>query len=224
MKSQKSLINRFEPLLITLAVLTVLVAIAAPTIAYYIVETNDAGGDYTPAEPSDPSFVLDFDNNEMKNVSIAVEDKGYPVYVRVAIIITWQRPVECTNPTECDCTNCTECIVNGGTDGAESTMECPKCNGEADVYYIYPVQDVDYTLDLNMTDWQLVGGYYYFTSTVASGKTTDVLISSCALLPGGGIGVPEGYVLSVEIIVQTVQAIGSTDNGDIPAWQDAWKN
>ena len=29
-------------------------------------------------------------------------------------------------------------------------------------------------------------------------------------------------MLNVEIIVQTVQAIGSTDKDDIPAWKDAW--
>lgn len=224
MKSEKPLIKRFVPLLIMLAVLAVVVAIAAPTIAYYILRADDAGDDYTPADPNNPSFNLDYENNEMGNVSITVEDKGYPVYVRVAIIFTWQKPAECANPDDCDCSECSECIENEGADGTESTMECPKCNGEADVYYISPVRDVDYTIDFNTTGWELLDSYYYYTSPVGSGKTTGVLINSCALIPDGGAEVPEGYFLNVEIIVQTVQAIGSTDSGDVPAWQDAWKN
>lgn len=190
MKAEKTLTKRLAPLFITLVVLALVALIAAPTIAYYLINANDAGGDYTPAEPSNPSFNLDFNNNEMKDVSIEVEDKGYPVYVRVAIIITWQQ---------------------------SSDAE------DADVFFAQPVLDVDYTLDINTTDWEMVGDYYYFTSPVASGKTTGVLVNSCTLIPGGS-DVPEGYVLSVEIIVQTVQAIGSTDNGNTPAWKDAWEN
>ncbi|MCH5156806.1 MAG: hypothetical protein J1G02_02885 [Clostridiales bacterium] len=217
------MIKRFAPLLITIAVLIAVVAVAAPTIAYYIINANDVADDYTPAEPSDPSFHLDFNNKEMKNVSIGVEDKGYPVYVRVAIIITWQKSAECTNPTECDCSDCSDCIENSGTDDSESTMECPKCNGEVDVFWGQPIEGTDYSISFNTAAWELVDGYYYCTSQVASGQKTGVLINSCALIEGGATDVPEGYVLNVEIIVQTVQAIGSTDSGDVPAWQDAWK-
>ena len=191
MKSEKPMIKRLLPLLITLAVLAVVTAIAVPTIARYVINANsdnDDGGDYIPAVPSDPSFKLDSNNKEMKNVSIAVEDKGYSVYVRVALIISWKNPGD-----------------------------------DEDVFYVQPVKDVDYTIDFNTTGWQMLeDGYYYCTSPVASGKTTDVLIKNCALIEGGGTDVPDGYVLNVEIIVQTVQAIGSTDNGNTPAWQDAW--
>lgn len=191
MKSEKPMIKRFLPLIITLVVLAVVTAVAVPTIAYYIIHAgDDEGGDYIPAVPSDPSFILDSNNKEIKNVSIEVEDKGYPVYVRVAILISWKNPGD-----------------------------------DEDVFYLQPVEDVDYTIDFNTTGWQtLEDGYYYCTSPVASGKTTDVLVKSCALIDGGSADVPAGYVLNVEIIVQTVQAIGSTDKGDVPAWRDAWKN
>lgn len=220
MKSEKPMIKRFAPLIITLIVLALLLAVIVPTVAYYLINANDEGSDYIPFEPGDPSFNLDFNNKEMKNVSIAVEDKGYPVYVRVAIIISWKKIAECTNAGACDCANCTECLSK--TDGSDSEMDCPKCNGEDEVYIFPPVKDVDYTIDFNRTGWELIGDYYYCTSPVASGKSTGVLINSCALIDGGGVGVPDGYVLSVEIIVQTVQAVGSTDDGDVPAFRDAW--
>ena len=191
MKSEKPLIRQYSPLLITLAVLVMAVAILTPSIAYYIINTNNTDSDYIPAESDDPYFYLDDENNEMSNVGIVVEDNGYPVYVRVAIVITWQKP--------------------------------DQPDGEKDVYFVSPVKDVDYTMDINTDDWTLLGGYYYCTSPVASGGTTQVLINNCALLQGNA-DLPEGYVLSVEVIVQTVQAIGATDDGDIPAWQDAWKN
>ena len=221
MKSEKPMIKRFVPWLIALAVLVLVAAIAVPTIAYYIINSDNGGSEYTPAKPSDPSFYLNHENNKMENVRIAVEDNGYPVYVRVAIVITWQQPVECANPTECDCADCTECVESAG-DGAEGEMECPKCNGEQDVYYVLPEKDVDYTIEFNANGWEKIGNYYYCTSSVAGGATTEVLINSCVLLDGAGAEIPDEYVLSVEIIVQTVQAIGSTDTGDVPAWRDAW--
>ena len=187
MKSEKPMIKRIAPLLIVLAVLMVVVAVAAPTIARYIINANsdiDDGGDYTPAESGDPSFSLGDEVNKMENVRIAVEDKGYPVYVRVAIIITWQ-------------------------------------NEDGDVLFPQPIKDEDYTIDINESSWKSVGGFYYFTSPLVSGET-DVLINSCALIEGGDADLPDGYVLNVEIIAQTVQAIGSTDNGNVPAWRDAW--
>ena len=190
MKSEKPTTKRLVPLIIAIVVLVAIIAIAVPTVAYYIINANDGGNEYTPAEPGDPSFNLDSNNKEMKNVSIAVEDKGYPVYVRVAIVITWQKQED----------------------------------GENEVFFQNPVVNVDYTIDFNTNGWTSFGGYYYCTSPVASGKTTDVLINSCELVEGGGVGVPDGYTLNVEIIVQTVQAVGATDNGDVPAWRDAWKN
>lgn len=223
MKTEKPLTKRFAPWIIALVVLAALIVIATPTIAYYLLEANSGAGgeEYFPAESGEPSFNLDFNNKEMKNVSITVEDNGYPVYVRVAIIITWQKPAECANPADCDCVDCTECVDNVA-DETVGAMECPKCNGEADIYYIAPVQNEDYTIDFNTSGWELVGDYYYCTSPVASGKTTAVLINSCALIESGA-DIPDGYVLNVEIIVQTVQAIGATDDGNVPAWKDAWK-
>ena len=88
--------------------------------------------------------------------------------------------------------------------------------------YFKPVEADDYEIDLNLTDWELKNGFYYYKEAVESNGNTTNLINSCTQIKEAPA---DGYTLSVEIIVQTVQAIGSTDsaNGaeEVPAWEDA---
>lgn len=94
-----------------------------------------------------------------------------------------------------------------------------------DVYAYKPVQKTDdavgdYALELNLTDWfQGSDGFYYLRSMVNSGDTAE-LIKTCSQLQEGPEG---GYTLHVEIIAQTIQALGTTDDDSIPAVEDAWK-
>lgn len=77
-----------------------------------------------------------------------------------------------------------------------------------------------YSLNLNLSQngWVKQGDYYYYQPPVESGGQTDILINTCEPTEN-----PEGYTLNVEVIAQTVQAVGNTDaNGEIPAYQDAW--
>lgn len=328
MKSKKSLIKRFMPLLTTLLVLVLVIAVATPTIAYYIRTAGKVESEYTPAEPSAPSFTLSSDDREMSDVYVWVEDQGYPIFVRVAIIVNWLRLTDCTctppgcsshtcadcgdcpdceeectdctesctgcegcggvvceNCPDCgegdcencegnceDCPNCMEIITcedckncpdceEGDCENCEESCtgcmgceqfdecgvckdcencvdrdECPRCNDDPDddwdVFFAVPVEgnNGDYTLVLG-DSWTTVqdSDYYYCTSKVESRFPNDtselirlpVLIKNFEFLEDAKPPV-EGCILSVEIIVQTIQAIGSTDIGDIPAWQDAW--
>lgn len=62
-------------------------------------------------------------------------------------------------------------------------------------------------------------GFYYHLAPVQSGGSTAVLIKECSPIDQA----PEsGYTLSVEIMTQTIQALGTKDDGEIPAVQDAW--
>ena len=94
------------------------------------------------------------------------------------------------------------------------------------VYYTKPNAGTDYGLELNLTDWKLASdGFYYYQKSVESNGDTDVLIEKCE--QKAEAAAPSGYSLSVEIITQTVQAIGRTDgdaNGEntIDAVEDAW--
>lgn len=82
-----------------------------------------------------------------------------------------------------------------------------------------PQPGTDYTLSLNLTDtgWFEEGGFYYYRPMVNPGASTAELITSCT--PNV---TKEGYVLNVEIMAQTIQALGTTDANGTPAVTDAW--
>lgn len=82
-----------------------------------------------------------------------------------------------------------------------------------------PQPDTDYTLSLNLTNtgWFEEGGFYYYRPMVNPGASTAELITSCT--PNV---TKEGYVLNVEIMAQTIQALGTTDANGTPAVTDAW--
>lgn len=92
-----------------------------------------------------------------------------------------------------------------------------------------PEKGTDYEISFNKNDWFLEGDYWYHREAVNSQVNTADLITSCKMKEGAYV--PAGYNLNVEILAQTIQALGKTD-GDatanppvdpIPAVTDAWK-
>ncbi len=78
----------------------------------------------------------------------------------------------------------------------------------------------EYSIDWNLTDWFLGDdGFYYYRKPVESNASTDILIKNCKPLKPAP---KEGFTLDVVIAAQTIQAAGTTDNGEIPAVTDAW--
>lgn len=68
-----------------------------------------------------------------------------------------------------------------------------------------PVVGTDYTIEFaENSGWELIGDYWYYTSPVAAGGETGVLIASCKLAEGAAV--PTGYYLSVEIIASAIQS------------------
>lgn len=68
-----------------------------------------------------------------------------------------------------------------------------------------PVVGTDYTIEFaENSGWKLIGDYWYYTSPVAAGGETGVLIASCELAEGAAV--PTGYHLSVEIIASAIQS------------------
>ena len=68
-----------------------------------------------------------------------------------------------------------------------------------------PVEGTDYSLQLAAgTDWFFADGAWYFAEAIEPWEDTDVLITSCQMLPGANV--PENAHLSVEIVATAVQA------------------
>lgn len=131
-----------------------------------------------------------------KNVCIDVGNPGYTVYVRAKVVVTWkdnEGNVYSKIPTAEDYTISYNTVETPGA--AKQWFEGP----DGIYYYTSPVPDVN------------------DTSSEPSG-ITQPLISICEQLKPA----PDGYHLSVEILTQVVQALGTTDSGNIPAVVDAW--
>lgn len=93
------------------------------------------------------------------------------------------------------------------------------------VYWDMPTNGTDFQMELNDSDWfQGSDSYYYlksmFIGTDENKGCTPVLIKSCQQIAMPPL---DGYQLHIEIIAQTIQALGSTDENDIPAVTDAWE-
>lgn len=135
--------------------------------------------------PSSPNLVKE-------KVCVDVGDPGYAVYVRVAIVATWQKKT---------------------------------ADGKTEIHWQKPeggtleAKGVDYVLDWNDEKWFLGSdGFYYLKSMVTYGET-PVLINRCYQCHEA----PEAdYTLHIEIIAQTIQALGSTDTNGTPAVTAAW--
>lgn len=186
MERKNKRVTRFSVLIITLAVLVATIAVSV--FAAYLRNSDEVKNTFKPADSVTPEIIEkfeEFDNTVKKDVYFEVGDTDYPVYVRAAIVITWQDE-----------------------DGI--------------VYFSKPIQGTDYTIDLNTDDWALKSdGFYYFKSSVASGGETSNLINSCTQIKAAPV---DGYTLSVEILVQTVQAVGSTDGENGAPVTDAWED
>ena len=87
------------------------------------------------------------------------------------------------------------------------------------VWGAVPVEKTDYEIYFNESDWfRGTDGFWYHKAMVVD--ETSVLITQCKPLKAAP---DEKYALNVEIIAQTIQALGETDGEDaVPAVTNAW--
>lgn len=190
MKREKSLIKRLIPLLIILIVFAAALAVT-PTLARYIRGSADVKNDGTSAGSVNSKVVTgELKDGTLKDVSFEVGKTGYPVFVRVEIVVTWKAE-----------------------DGSKLYLQ-PQPSKEG--------KKGDYEITFN-SKWEKLGDYWYYTEGVKSKGKTPVLVTSFTQLTKEAPFDKDLYVMNVEFIVQTVQAVGHTDEGGIPAWRDAWE-
>lgn len=156
-----------------LAVLVILSLTVGGTVAYLSTESNKLPNDFTADDPTDP--VID------SQYCVEVGDPGYAVYVRAAVVVTWQ-------------------------------------DAQGNILAEVPVHGTDYTIQWNTADWTQVGDFWYCVSSVNSGGETPPLISGLTKIVS-----KDGCTLTVEILSQTIQALGTTDaDASVSAMEDAW--
>lgn len=81
-----------------------------------------------------------------------------------------------------------------------------------------PVYGTDYTWEMNMDGWKLgADGYYYHLAPVASEGSTGILFTECKPK-----STTKGLHLSVEIMGQSIQALGVT--GGKPVVAELWES
>lgn len=182
--------SRKQKILAVALIVIALIGMAAGAAFGYLSATSGpVKNTLVPDQETDPSISETFSGTVKQNVKVDVGNPGYAVYVRAAIVVTWEAE---GNATE-----------------------------DNNIYARKPVLGTDYEISLNDSGWfyNPDDGFYYHKVMVPSGEQTNVLINSCTRKAAA----PAGYQLHVEIIAQTIQALGTTDDGDVPAVTDAWK-
>ena len=170
---------------VLLLVLALLTAAAGTVYAYLSNRSTPVQDSMTPATEFTPGITIAPNPDDVVHgLRVDIGEPGYPVYVRVAIVVTWEK---------------------GGS-----------------IYVQPPMPDADYSLDWNDAAWfRGDDGFYYHKAMVQSGADSEILIEHLTQLDTATV--PAGYQLHVEVIAQTVQALGYTDaDGTVHAVTDAW--
>lgn len=192
--------------MILTAVLSLLIG---GVVAYLSYSTDAVKNTFTAEEATDPTVVETFDKvkDTKTDVKVAVGDLGYAVYVRAAVVVTWKNEAGEVVPT--------------GKNAAGEVMGIWK-DAESNVHFTGPVEGVNYDMTIGSGWFKGDDGFYYHKKPVDEDLTnvTSDLIVSCAPKEGQ---TPVGCGLNVEIIAQTIQAVGTTDADGTPAVTDAWK-
>ena len=172
---------RIRSLRILLPALLIISAITVSVFALFLKSTPETKNTFTAAVSVNPIITESFDGNLKENVCVSITDKGYPVYVRCAVVVNWKDE-----------------------------------NGF--VHIEKPVENTDYTLETGENWTKMDDGFYYYYSPIQTGETAPLIVK-CEPV---GSSPDTAYGLSVNIISQTIQAVGSTDEDNIPAHIDAW--
>ena len=87
MESKKTNITLRHVLIVAIAAVVI---VSAVVFAAYIMHAGELKNIFTPADSDKPEIKETFKDNIKNNVYFQVEDKGYTVYVRAKLVITWK--------------------------------------------------------------------------------------------------------------------------------------
>ena len=178
-KSKKFIISEHTKTMLLgfLALISLTAVLSVGPIYAYLKATSEPAVNNVDASPSATPVV-----NSDYSISVGdtsdsgdSEDTGYSVYVRAAVVCTWQN----------------------GTDVYGTPPSC--------------------TIPFDDRYWSQSGNYYYYNTAVQSGLSTQPLLTGSVTTSDTA---PDGYSLDVEILAQTIQAVGKKNGVD--AVTDAW--
>ena len=199
----KNILRRVLRILIVAVCVITLLPISVK--AYLSTSIGGVSNIFRPAVEKTPNSLEGNDGNPFdgitkEKVRVCVGATGYAVYVRAAVVVNWEENIEDTEGKK-------TIVADTGIFHADA-----------------PVAGEDYIINLNTESndpWFLgADGFYYHKAMINSEGATADLINSCKVVTGK---VPDGYHLDVQIVAQTIQALGGTDEDNTPAVTDAWK-
>ena len=179
---------------ITLVVVFAILATIAVTVGgslAFIADTTDRADNNFELEQITNEIIQEKSGNTLTSVSVKNTSETKASYIRAMLIVNWN-----------------ELDVNGELTNA--------------IYGMAPIEGTDYSLTYNTSDWveyPVGSGIYYYNDDVASGDTTEPFITNFKQISTENQ--PDGYGLSVEVIVQSIQATGLDSKGNKPV-ELAW--
>lgn len=166
-------------IIIAMAVLLLMAATSSLLFAKYIHSSGELENRFTPSAYDSPavtdSMTKDVTGYYYKHDLSVTPAAGvdYPVYVRVALIPTWQ-------------------------------------DSSGNILGQQPVRDKDYSITYNENDWFVyTDGYYYCKTPVTGGTASPELITHYRYLKQLRDAPKTGYELHVEVVAETIQAVGT---------------
>lgn len=190
-KRVKRGVSRKKPALLVASLALLLSVSVMGTLAFLVAKSGTVTNTFT-LEKVPNEVVEDITSEPGTKNDVAIKNKGTAdAYIRAAVVATWAKT-----------------DANGNVLGYSG---------------IAPVFGKDYTWcasndsgaegTYNTTDWTFRedDGFYYYKGKVGAGESTEILFTKCSVL--NGANVPEGYVLSVEIMGQSIQADGVDADG-----------
>lgn len=188
MESRKRI--KLSTVLVIVAALALVTAIGG-TMAWLTTHSEGLTNTFTPADIKG-TIVEDFsDKTTKKDVKIQ-NDSDVPVYVRVALVPTWTKVETIENETKyvpvAEPVGNDDVIID--TKGWKSFV---------------PAADSNW---VKGTD-----GYYYYTTPVAAGATTNPLFAEATVKAGQ---TPAGCTMNLQVLLQMIQA--EPDNAVESAW------
>lgn len=213
-----------KSIVLTASLILLIVALVGGTLAFIVARTGTVTNTFTVADIPN-RIVEDFDGETKKNVAIqSTTEQDEDAYIRAAIIVTWAKVQENENGDWVATGEVHSSVPVLGTDYSMTlNLKGVSVNGET-------TMDDGTVIPDAAGEWILgADGFYYFTGRVSKEQYTDILITECKQLTDASVpqcseaDIEKGlqYVLSVEIVSQSIQADG-VDSTDTPPVILAW--